>query len=275
LEDDREKALRLAALSDLDLPALLAAYWKMTPDVPQNLAKQYIASALRGVERGHRLLDSLENGGQRTSLLDVGCGTGGLIEAALQRGLQATGVDIALRWLIIARRRLHEAGLTATLVAADGGLLPFPTHHFEFATCVETLEHAEDPRGVFHGTLRCVRPGGVTCTITANRYGLAPEPTVRLWAVGALPRRYAAGYVRLRRGTSYQNFRALSRAEIRAIAGPRSEISITAAALPPPAPHSSKLVLALHSLYGWARTRKALQGLLVRIAPYLEVRATA
>lgn len=273
LEEDREKASHLAALTDLDFQGLLEAYWEMTSQVPHTLVKRYIGSVLRAVERGNSVLDSMGAPSPGASLLDVGCGTGGLVQAAVQRGLQTTGVDIALRWLIIAQRRLQEAGLTATLIAADGALPPFPPDQFDLASCIETLEHSADPRGVFHGTLRCVRPGGVAYTVTANRYSLAPEPTVRLWGVGWLPRRYAPSYVRRRRGTQYQYFRASSRADLRAIAGPRTDISIQAAPLPPPPSDPSKLISGLHSLYARARAQRMLQPVLVRIAPYLEVRA--
>ena len=50
------------------------------------------------------------------------------------------GADIALRWLVVAQRRLRDAGVPATLVAGDGAVLPFPAESFDVATSMEVLE---------------------------------------------------------------------------------------------------------------------------------------
>lgn len=271
IEQDREKALALAAHDELDFPDLLRRYWQMTPEVPAELADRYVSAALDGRRRGDDFLDVSEIDCRDAWLLEVGCGTGGLLEAAALRGAKPIGVDLALRWLVVARRRLEEAGLEVPLVAADGAVLPFRPHTFDVTISIETLEHAEDQRGLLHSCLASIRPGGTCRVVVANRFSLAPETTVRLWGVGFLPRRWAPAYVRLRRSTRYRFVRPLSVSELKAMLGPRSPAVIGPAPLPPPRREAGRLELMGRELYERAR-RSGLAPLLTPLAPFLEVR---
>jgi hypothetical protein len=59
-----------------------------------------------------------------------------------------------------------------------------------------------------------LKPAGVFFATTWNRLAAAPEPHVRLWGVGWLPRRLARRYVRWRQGVSYEHVRLLSAFDI-------------------------------------------------------------
>ncbi len=272
LEEDRAKAVALAAHQDLGFADLLRRYWEMTPQVPTTLAERYVAVALDGERRGGAFLDDSGVDCAGRTLLDVGCGTGGLLAAAAQRGARPIGVDIALRWLVVARRRFAEAGLDVPLVAADGAMLPFRPGSFDVTVSVSTLEHAEDQRGLLHWCLDSVRPGGACRVVVANRFSLAPEPTVRLWGLGFLPRRWAPAYVRLRRSTRYQFVRPLSLTELRAMLGPGSGATIRPGPLPPPAPDAGRLERVVRAWYRRAAP-SPVGGLLTAVAPFLEVRS--
>src|SRR5204862_273742 len=91
--------------------AAVSAYWSMTPEVPAELAARFSANTARGLARGAEVLHSVGVVGPNDVILDVGCGTGGLVAAARSRGAIAVGVDTALRWLVIARRFLEELGV--------------------------------------------------------------------------------------------------------------------------------------------------------------------
>jgi len=267
IEDDRRKAEDLAAVEG-DFAAVLAAYWRWTPEVPADLAAHYVRSALDGRRRAALHLRRL--GTRSGSLLDVGCGTGGLLAAASAAGAEPVGVDIALRWLVVASRALAEVGAPARLVAADGALLPFRAGSFDTVVCVETLEHAEDQRGLLHSCMAAARPGGVAYLVTANRHSLAPEPTVGLWGVGWLPRRAAVEYVRLRRGTRYRHFRPPSLSELLALLGPAPDARVTAAGLPAPPLGASPMRRRVGLAYDGIRRGRS-QRVVRRVAPYLEV----
>ena len=267
LEGDREKALGLAAV-DGGYEEVLRAYWARTPEVPRGLAERYIRNALDGPRRAEPHVRRLAvHGGD---LLDVGCGTGGLLVAAAEAGMRPVGVDIALRWLVVADRALQERGVRVDLVAADVALLPFSSGRFDAVTCVETLEHATDPRGLLHACRTAVRPGGTVYLVTANRFTLAPEPSVGLWGVGWLPRRLAVPYVARRRRTRYEHCHPVSVGEVRALLGPAADARIGPAllpALPASAGRGRRLAMAAaRSVLRWAPSR-----LSVAVAPYIEV----
>ncbi len=265
LADDRAKAERLDAVPGGFADAV-RAYWAMTPEVPTDLAERYLERAIDGEARADVHLDRL--GIDRGTLLDVGCGTGGLLVAAARRAMTPVGVDHALRWLVIARRAVREAGIEATLVAADGALLPFAPGTFDAVTSIETLEHTADQRGFLNGCLRVVRDGGRRYLVTANRLSIAPEPVSGLLGVGYLPRAWAPGYVRRRTGTRYQFFRAVSPSELRSWCP--AGVRVGAATLPPPPVDASRARRVTQRAYESVRT-SGLGAPMTWIAPYLQV----
>lgn len=274
LDADRAKAEWLASRDDLSFAELVDAYWRTVPEVPAALAARYAASAADGVRRGHRWLDHVPTPAAGENAVDVGCGTGGLAVALAERGARVTGVEIALRWLVVAARQAAERGVAVRLVAADGAVLPFRGGTFDQAWSVEVLEHAADQRGLLQSSLLAVRPGGHAIVITANRFSLAPDGTVGLLGVGFLPRRLAAPYVRRRRHTRYQFMRPLSATELGALLGPRRDVAVGAAPLPSPPPGAGPARRRLTRAYEQARRRPALAAALVRVGPFLQVAGT-
>ena len=57
--------------------------------------------------------------------LDVGTGTADLAVVVAGQGIRAVGVDIALRWLVVARRRAELAGVDIDLICCNAEHLPF------------------------------------------------------------------------------------------------------------------------------------------------------
>ncbi len=94
------------------------------------------------------------------SLLDVGCGTGHLLErAACARRI---GVDFSISMLRLARGRRSEL----VLVLADGRRLPFKPATFAAVTCQDAMGHLEDPSAMVREMLRCIAPrGNVVVTV--------------------------------------------------------------------------------------------------------------
>jgi cyclopropane fatty-acyl-phospholipid synthase-like methyltransferase len=60
-----------------------------------------------------------ERGAIRGRVLDVGCGTGEHVLMCAQRGLAATGIDLANPALESAKKKAHERGLTARFLRHD------------------------------------------------------------------------------------------------------------------------------------------------------------
>lgn len=274
LDGDRRKAESLAARDDLSFHELMALYWAGVPEVPAGLAARYAAAAADGLRRFDERLTRDGSPPPGSAALDVGCGTGALVIALARRGVDAVGVDLALRWLVVARRQSDEVGVATRFVAADGALLPFRAGSFTRVYSLHVLEHCADQRGVLHGCLRAAGAGGSASLVTTNRFSLAPEPTVGLFGVGFLPRRLAAPYVRVRRHTRYGFVRPLSRSELEAMCGPGAPVSIEAASLPSPGPGASPALRRGVAAYERLRRCSATRSLLSRIGPFLEVTGT-
>lgn len=95
--------------------------------------------------------------GRGTRVLDVGCGTGELLEHLQDQGALAAGVDPAPRMAELARARA---------VGADVRLghferLPFDDGAFDALLAVNAFQFAEDPDAALAEAARVLAPGGV------------------------------------------------------------------------------------------------------------------
>jgi 2-polyprenyl-3-methyl-5-hydroxy-6-metoxy-1,4-benzoquinol methylase len=215
IEEDRLKGTKLAERSSrTDFEGLLRHYWSLTPETPPDLAREYMRNDLAGVARGRAALEAMGPTAD-ARILEVGTRTGGFLVAAATSGAHVVGCDIAFRWLVVARKRIEEAGLSADLACCCAQALPFSDEVFDRVVAGNVLEHTADQEGLVREGFRVLKPGGVLFATTWNRYSLAPEPHVGLWGVGFLPRRLMAPYVRWRRGTDYTHVRLLSHSELR------------------------------------------------------------
>lgn len=198
LDAERAKAERLHALEpETDLSGLAAAYYAITDDVLDARRDRFLRHIAGAERRGETLAARLPRTGR---ILEVGCGTGGLLAPVLRSGraVSIEGVDIASRWLVVARRRLTDRGLRGTLVAASVERLPYADDQFDAVVADSLLEHLDDPLLALRECRRVLRPGGRLLLWSPNRYTLGTDPHVGLRGVGWLPRAWTVGYLRLR-----------------------------------------------------------------------------
>jgi SAM-dependent methyltransferase len=95
-------------------------------------------------------------------LLDIGTGTGAVLEWLAERSDAALGVDASRDMLALARARLAERGLSARCAVrqADMYRLPFPDASFDAATLQMVLHYADDPAAALAEAARVLKPGG-------------------------------------------------------------------------------------------------------------------
>ena len=106
------------------------------------------------------LLQALPKG-RLGRLLDIGCGTGGLLEKLSPRIEEGLGIDASRDMLALARSRLTERGLTHIAVRqADMYRLPLLDAGFDAVTLHMVLHYAEDPAAALAEAARVLRPGG-------------------------------------------------------------------------------------------------------------------
>jgi SAM-dependent methyltransferase len=93
------------------------------------------------------------------SLLDAGCGTGGMLATLREKFPEAelTGIDASDRGVQLTAGR--ELG--ARLAAASVNELPFPTDSFDFVVSLDVWSHTDvDDALAAHETHRVLQPGG-------------------------------------------------------------------------------------------------------------------
>ncbi|HTR17567.1 MAG TPA: metalloregulator ArsR/SmtB family transcription factor [Acetobacteraceae bacterium] len=104
--------------------------------------------------------------------LDIGTGTGRLLEVLAPRIASGTGIDASRAMLALARVRLARPDLShCTVRQADMYALPFPAGGFDLALLHMVLHHAEDPGAVLAEAARVLRPGGRLLVVDLAPHG--------------------------------------------------------------------------------------------------------
>lgn len=277
--DDRDKAQRLVERTrGASLEAMVRAYWAMTPGTPDSLASRFVEHVIGAERRSREWLATIDSATRVDGAwLDLGTGTGDLAVVVAEQGIRAVGIDIAMRWLVVAKRRAELAGASVDFVCCNAEHLPFADSSFARVASVGTLEHCIDASRALGESRRVLVAGGDARVRTVNRYTIMPEPHVGVWGVGYVPRRMADRYVQWRSGQRYEHHRPLSSRELRS--GLRSagfrDVRVDAA------PMLSSERARLGAL-GWAsagydraRTTPIARGALRVIAPLLEASGVA
>ena len=117
-------------------------------------------------------------------LLDIGTGTGRVLELLGSRVDHGLGVDASKAMLALARARLARAGLAHCSVRlADMYRLPLPDAGFDIAVLQMVLHHAEDPGRVLAEASRVLRPGGklIVVDLGPHRGHDATAPLTHRW----------------------------------------------------------------------------------------------
>ncbi len=90
-----------------------------------------------------------------SSLLDIGCGDGVLLEAACNHGLRCAGVEVSPN--LLAKLRARFSGRAA--IASDVNMLPDGV--YDVVTLISVLEHVHEPYQVLRTALSRLVPDGV------------------------------------------------------------------------------------------------------------------
>ncbi len=254
--------------------ALAQAYYAMAGDVRDHRRTRFLRHIAGAEARGAALGDRLPREG---TILEVGCGTGGLLVAAARSGRSIVGVDIASRWLVVARRRLTDHGCSVPLIAAQGERLPWPDESFDIVVADSLLEHLDDPALALREWRRVLKPGGTLVLWSPNRFTLTPDPHLGLLGLGWIPRGWVSGYLRVR-GRDEWLPRTLSAIEADQMA---RECGLSRVSVEPPEisqrwaqsrPARERLPIGAYRL---ARRVGAARALLCALGPLWELRAEA
>jgi SAM-dependent methyltransferase len=124
---------------------------------------------------------SLERYRSANRWLDVGCGTGTLLQATVNRGWEATGTEVAPA----AVEAVRAAGFDVRL--GETGDLDLPLEHFDVVSLIEVIEHVHDPDALLSDAKRLMRPGGALYLTTPHGRSLSARVLRTRWSVIAPP----------------------------------------------------------------------------------------
>lgn len=157
-EDDPGLALDLQRLAGVkaERARAAAAYFRRNAARWNELRSLYVDE--REVER---VLAGLLPARGIRDLLDVGTGTGSMLELFGPRVAHAQGIDLSREMLAVARANLERAGLKNCVVRqADMFQLPFRGASFDAVTIHQVLHYVDNPGPVIAEAARVLRPGG-------------------------------------------------------------------------------------------------------------------
>ena len=281
-EEDRGRARELAEhLDDEDLVGLLRRHWRMSGKNPE-LADRFVAGDVATVERSEEYVGAIERERRSVlsatdSFLELGCGTAGLAAVAARRAGDVVATDVSMRWLVLAKRRLLDLGLSdVRLACCAAEEPPFPRGAFTVVAASDVIEHVPNQWRFVNGAATVLEPGGTLFLATPNRFSLGMEPHVRLWGVGWLPLGVAKRYVQAVRKAPYDHVRLLSSIDLRKLM--RAE-GLAVTIVPPEIPAGTQALykgpeLRLVKLYNRLRRLAPVRAALLAIGPFFHVFAT-
>jgi len=100
------------------------------------------------------------------SLLDVGAGTGALLDEYVDRGLEVTGLDLDLENCRFAKTHHSKSAI----LNSDAHHMPFKANQFDFSVTHYVLLWVHDPARVVAEMARVTKPGGYVVAFAEPDY---------------------------------------------------------------------------------------------------------
>ncbi|MCR3922897.1 MAG: methyltransferase domain-containing protein [Firmicutes bacterium] len=146
------------------------------------------------------------------SILDVGCGTGQLVQSLLtyNEKLSVVGIDSSQKMIDAA---LEKKLAQATFVQGDAMQLPFADASFDIITCSHSLPYYQDQQKAITEWKRVLKPNGILLVVNAsvnNMYDKAVLAMVKVTTSKAhYPSRAAIKYMLMQNGFVLQEQKSL------------------------------------------------------------------
>ena len=134
-------------------------YWDQPPSLATPCKYEEFTAAQA---RLCQIVLGLSGLGDGQSMLDVGCGFGGTIDAINERcrNVRLAGANIDRRQLEICRSISPRNANSLSFVLADACALPFSSGVFDRVICLEAMFHFASREEFFRQAARVLKPGG-------------------------------------------------------------------------------------------------------------------
>jgi len=157
-EDDAQINLDLARLEDIKRARAAKAegYFRRNAARWDEIRALYVAE-----EKVEQVFLDLLSGTRVGELIDIGTGTGRILELLAPRAQHALGLDLSREMLAVARAKLDKAGLrNCELRQGDMYQLPLPPRSVDAVTVHQVLHFSETPAAAIAEAARVLKPGG-------------------------------------------------------------------------------------------------------------------
>jgi len=99
------------------------------------------------------------------TLLEVGCGSGDMLELAIQEGFQVVGTDVSSHACATAEQKVGSRG---KIVNCGSGELVEPPESFDVIILADVIEHVRDPEWTLSRLRTMLRPKGLIFIVTPS-----------------------------------------------------------------------------------------------------------
>lgn len=90
----------------------------------------------------HKLLSLTKKKNSLGKVLDIGCGTGALLDKLAPKCEELWGLDISPEAIEFCKKRGHK-----NLILGSAGKIPFADNYFDVVTAIGVIEHIPDEKG--------------------------------------------------------------------------------------------------------------------------------
>lgn len=159
----------------------------------------YLNYNLEAIERGltiGNLISKITNIDGKT-ILDAGCGMGGISIAMAKMKGRVFSLDFNAKFIPIAKTRALEEKVDAVFIRGSNEKLPFMDNFFDIIICNDVIEHVPEPMNMISEFDRALKPGGLLYLTTHNRISknlIKDDRHYGLFGLTLMPKKLAEFY---------------------------------------------------------------------------------
>ena len=109
------------------------------------------------IQRVKKILKNIIKNKTNSNILDIGCGTGFIIDLVKKMNSNVYGIDISPEMLQMVNHQNHKIGL----VIGDTAKIPIQKNFFDLCTAYGFLHHLYDITPTIKEAYRCLKKGGI------------------------------------------------------------------------------------------------------------------
>jgi ubiquinone/menaquinone biosynthesis C-methylase UbiE len=110
------------------------------------------------IKRVDEIIQKIHSENKFSKVLDLGCGTGFMINIVKKYASEIVGVDVTQAMM----DKVDKSGnISIELINSDTGTVVLPQNHFDLATAYTFLDHLYDMQPTFSNAYNALRDGGV------------------------------------------------------------------------------------------------------------------